>query len=223
MWEQHWDVPPSSPERGQVRKGKMSGPGSVAPNYSCEGGNDVLLFPACTITCFPCATTAREEGLEVLSETLLLRNLSSCPRTLVRLIAVSEHSKIGTISRSAVAKRVLSVCPWNQPSACEVIKAVLCQMNRTRSFFLPPASPHKDAILPSFLLVTTELLPCNLLRLHSFVFLQTVFERLHAVTSGKGMGTAHTHFHPGTRQQQWQIGLLFCLTPGVVSRERGFY
>lgn len=32
-----------------------------------------------------------------------------------------------------------------------------------------------------------------------------------------------THFYPGTGEQRWQIGLLFCLLPGAESREKRFY
>lgn len=58
----------------------------------------------------------------------------------------------------------------------------------TVHIFFFSCSPFQKISSPSaFLLVTTELLPCNLLCLHSFVFLQT----LHPVTSGKGPGEAH--------------------------------
>ena len=182
---------------------------------------DILLLPERATACYLCIHTASEERLEVVSKTPLLRSLSSCPRTLVLLIAVSVHSKILTISLSALAKHVLTICPWNQPSPCKVIKAVLCQMNRARLLFfllLPPTRYHPLCI------------PTSHDRSSSLLFIMFA---LICFPSDSLWDTASSdlwqrngnsaHFYPGTRQQQWQIGLLFCLTLGVVSREGGFY
>lgn len=138
------------------------------------------------MACFSVYPCSQLEKTEVLSATQSCLTLSCCPRTPVRLIAVSVHSKILAISLSALAKHVLSICPWNQWSPGEVIKAVSCRMNCIQLFFV------LQGTIPPFLPVTTEHLPCNFLCLHSFVFLQTIFETLYPVTSGKGMGTAHT-------------------------------
>lgn len=137
----------------------------------------------------PCCTEGR---LEALSKPPLFLNLSSCPRTPVHLIAVSVHSKILTISLSALAKHVLSICPWEQPSPHKVIKVVCAGWTMHIFFFFFSCLPQKISSPSTFIPVTTELPPCNLLCLHSLVFLQTVFETLHPVTSGKGVGTAHT-------------------------------
>lgn len=132
----------------------------------------------------PCCTEGR---LEALSKPPLFLNLSSCPRTRVHLIAVSVHSEILAISLSALVKHVLSICPWEQPSSCKVIKVVSCWMNHALFFLL-----WKISSSSTFIPVTTELPLCSLLCLHSLVFLQTVYETSHPVTSGKGVGTAHT-------------------------------
>lgn len=204
-WEWQQGDPPSAPVKWQVRTGSYNR--SAAGLRSCKVWHwrrewspqtGILLLPALTVACSLCIPTASEERLEVQSKTPLFLNLSSCPRTLVHLIAVSVHSEILTISLSAPAKHVLSICPWNQPSLRKVIKVVVCWMNHAHLFFsfffLFSALPSRNRPRPPphFTPVTTELLPCNLLCLRSFVFLQTVFETLHPLTSGKGTGTAHT-------------------------------
>lgn len=88
----------------------------------------------------PCCT---EERLEALSKPPLFLNLSSCPRTPVHLIAVSVHSKILTISLSALAKHVLSICPWEQPSPHKVIKVVCAGWTMHIFFFSFPAFPRR--------------------------------------------------------------------------------
>lgn len=141
-WEWQQGDPPSAPVKWQVRTGSYNR--SAAGLRSCKVWHwrrewspqtGVLLLPALTVACSLCIPTASEERLEVQSKTPLFLNLSSCPRTLVHLIAVSVHSEILTISLSAPAKHVLSICPWNQPSLRKVIKVVVCRMNRAHLFF----------------------------------------------------------------------------------------
>lgn len=141
-WEWQQGDPPSAPVKWQVRTGSYNR--SAAGLRSCKVWHwrrewspqtGVLLLPALTVVCSLCIPTASEERLEVQSKTPLFLNLSSCPRTLVHLIAVSVHSEILTISLSAPAKHVLSICPWNQPSLRKVIKVVVCWMNHAHLFF----------------------------------------------------------------------------------------
>lgn len=235
-WEWQQGDPPSAPVKWQVRTGSYNR--SAAGLCSCKVWHwrrewspqtSVLLLPALTVACSLCIPTASEERLEVQSKTPLFLNLSSCPRTLVHLIAVSVHSEILTISLSAPAKHVLSICPWNQPSLRKVIKVVVCWMNHAHLFFsffflfsaLPsrnhPCSPppplhtsHDRASSLQFIMFALVCFPSDSLW---DIASTDLWQR-----NGNS-----THFYPGTRQQQWQIGLLFCLTLGGVSRERGFY
>lgn len=132
------------------------------------------------------------KALEVLSKTALLRNLSSCPRTGVHLIAVSVHSELPTISPSPQLNTfcafVLGSRDYSTPVPHEPCTAL---------FLLLPPKISSPCLSPSH-----DRAPSVPFRAFALV----------CFPSGRLQGTASSdlwqrdgnssHFYPGTRQQQ---------------------
>lgn len=154
----------------------------------------------------------------MLSKTALLRNLSSCPRTGVPLIAVSVHSELLTISPSPQQNTYYPFVLGSSRPPAQWLQHSCATWTMHSSF--PPAPPPQ--ISSPCLSPSHDRAPS--VRFITFALICFPSDRLRGTASSdlwQRDGNS-THFYPGSRQQQWQMGLLFCLTLGVLRRERGF-